>query len=329
VEGSLRSDDGSAEDPATSSSAAAADEPAESNDGSRKRKAQEVDNGPTDAEGGEEPSSLANGDAGSAAGNVGPGSAPPLRRERSLKHVPCRFFREDRCSAGDVCRFSHEVFAEDASASWGSSNGRWSNSEWIPEDALQTGDRADLLQWRTCSKIGTALPGTFVIPVKTPLEGWLEDLGRKEGVLTPEDSFNRLDLVELCKANGTPLGLVIDLVNTDKYYRGYFPGDGVEYRKMRVPGRQAPTQKETTPILDAIDDYLERRPSKDLHVAIHCTHGVNRTGFFAAVYLLMRTRAGQTMTSAEARGAFEQARGERMDKDYLIETLDKIVSARP
>ena len=43
-------------------------------------------------------------------------------------------------------------------------------------------------------------------------------------------------------------------------------------------------------VLDVIDEYLARRPSPDLHVALHCTHGVNRTGFFACAYLLLRTQ---------------------------------------
>lgn len=190
-------------------------------------------------------------------------------------------------------------------------------------------DRADIVQWQGCSKVGTPIPGTFVVPVKTPFEGPLQQRALKEGLITKEDHFPKIELLRTLAANGTPAGLVIDLVNTDKYYKGYTPDFKVEYKKVPIPGRSVPSPKDVVKVCDLIDEYVKRRPSKKHHVVVHCTHGMNRTGFFCAAYLLLRTEAGKKMGAREAVDIFEKARGAKMEKDYLIQTLGKIVAARP
>jgi len=189
-------------------------------------------------------------------------------------------------------------------------------------------DRADLEQWLLCPKVGGVVTHTAIVPCKTPLEGALAEQARAAGILRGATEFRRAGLLELCRAAGNPVGLVIDLVNTHKYYPGFAEADGVEYRKIQVPGKAVPSQELVETVLDAIDGYVARRPSPDLHVALHCTHGVNRTGFFVAAYLLLRTEAGANMGHKAAIRAFEAARGCRMDKEYLIEALHRVALQR-
>eukprot|EP00439_Symbiodinium_sp_Y106_P011559 s1548_g1.t1 len=59
----------------------------------------------------------------------------------------------------------------------------------------------------------------------------------------------------------------------------------------------------------------------DMFVAIHCTHGVNRTGFVVAAYLMTR---GDQPEHGKAVKAFEKARGHKMNKDYLIQALKQL-----
>merc|ERR1719491_2166483 len=133
----------------------------------------------------------------------------------------------------------------------------------------------------------------------------------------------------MCKENGTPIGLVIDLVNTTKYYKGFREDEGVEYQKVAIPGRTVPSIQDVKRVFGIIEDYKKRRPNPKLHVAMHCTHGVNRTGFFATAYMLTRTPAGREMTSKQAVAVFEKARRVQMDKEYLIDALKDIVASRP
>lgn len=245
-------------------------------------------------------------------------------------------------------------------SSWHTSNAwsddsNWSRDEWqdtkqwsglndmwdAPEESggssraswgvrgISDGDKADIIQWQECSKVGSPLPGTCIVPVKTPFEGHLQRRAVEAGLISPEDAFTKADLLRICEEKGTPIGLVIDLVNTDKYYKGFSErDDGIEYRKVPIPGRQVPSIKDVKLVLGIIDEYMKRR-SPDRYVAVHCTHGVNRTGFLTSAYMLVRTPEGRKMSSQEAVTAFEAARGVTMDKAYLVDALKDIVAARP
>lgn len=180
-------------------------------------------------------------------------------------------------------------------------------------------DRADIQQWRECTCVGAVVPGTSIIPCKTPFEGPLAESALSHGFIEEAEGFTKKDLIAQCADRGTPVGLVIDLVNTLKYYTGFTEEDGIEYRKVKIPGRQVPPRHVIEEVLDMVDDFVNRRPTE--YVAIHCTHGVNRTGFIVCVYLMTRAHLPTRVKAVEA---FEKARGTKMDKEYLIEALDRL-----
>lgn len=76
----------------------------------------------------------------------------------------------------------------------------------------------------------------------------------------------------------------------------------------------APAQSE-----DLCDLIESLSLGKDEAIGIHCTHGINRTGY-AVIYLLM-TRDKRNLTLTQAFAIFEQARLHRMMKDVLIKDL--------
>eukprot|EP00927_Polykrikos_kofoidii_P077726 TRINITY_DN74643_c0_g1_i1.p1 TRINITY_DN74643_c0_g1~~TRINITY_DN74643_c0_g1_i1.p1 ORF type:complete len:243 (-),score=33.47 TRINITY_DN74643_c0_g1_i1:99-827(-) len=181
-------------------------------------------------------------------------------------------------------------------------------------------DHADIVQWVGCTRVGQCVPGTCIVPVKTPFEGSLADRAYAEGLISDEDWFSRDDLLRIAKEQGTPLGLVIDLVNTEKYYSGFpHSRSKIEYKKVRIPGRTIPEYSSLEEIFDLIDDFVSRRPDK--YVAVHCTHGINRTGFVVAAYLMMR---GNIPKCVKAVKAFEKARGTKIDKCYLLDALMRL-----
>lgn len=206
------------------------------------------------------------------------------------------------------------------------SNSSWSDdsapsqrpSQW--QGGVGATDRADIRQWRECSRIGNNVPGTPIVPCKTPFEGPLANRAWEAGLMADEDWFGKDDLLRLCAEQGTPIGLVVDLVNTRKYYAGFSEEmDGVEYQKIQIPGRTVPERSVIEEVFDLIDAFVARRPGE--YVAMHCTHGINRTGFLVSAYLMTRAHLKQR---SRAVAAFEKARGSKMDKEYLLEALREL-----
>mmetsp|Transcript_28860 Transcript_28860/g.67228 ORF Transcript_28860/g.67228 Transcript_28860/m.67228 type:complete len:292 (+) Transcript_28860:106-981(+) len=178
-------------------------------------------------------------------------------------------------------------------------------------------DRDDIKQWVGCTCVGSNVPGTPIVPCKTPFEGPLADRAYEAGLITDGDWFGKEDLVKRCADQGTPIGLVVDLVNTYKYYWGFSEEtDGIEYQKVPIPGRSVPERALLEEVFDTIDSFVARRPEE--YVAVHCTHGVNRTGFLVCAYLMTRAHLPQRQ---KAVAEFEKARGSKMDKQYLLEAL--------
>eukprot|EP00931_Biecheleriopsis_adriatica_P050808 TRINITY_DN29446_c0_g1_i2.p1 TRINITY_DN29446_c0_g1~~TRINITY_DN29446_c0_g1_i2.p1 ORF type:complete len:242 (+),score=52.19 TRINITY_DN29446_c0_g1_i2:62-787(+) len=166
-----------------------------------------------------------------------------------------------------------------SNSSWSSWDGdeSWGGRSW---SQVSSGDRADIQQWLECSRVGSLVPGTPIVPCKTPFEGSLANRALEAGLIKDDDRFGKEDLCRICEERGTPVGLVIDLVNTAKYYTGFDESDGIEYQKIRIPGRTVPARGVIEEIFDIIDDFVKRRPGE--YVAMHCTHGINRTGFLVA-----------------------------------------------
>ena len=54
-------------------------------------------------------------------------------------------------------------------------------------------------------------------------------------------------------------------------------------------------------------------------VAVHCTHGVNRTGYFVVRYMLDHTQDCSGVQAALDR--FAEVRGEPITKEYLLQDL--------
>jgi len=213
-----------------------------------------------------------------------------------------------------------------SNGSWRSSDSHGSRNDWNNDrndwnnGGISPRDQADVRQWLECSNVGWFVPDTRIVPCKTPFEGWLADIAYENGILEDHQWFGKQELLESCNEQGTPLGLVIDLVNTSKYYSGFDSScDGVEYYKVQIPGRCVPDRETVEEVFDVIDEFNLRKP--DLYVGLHCTHGLNRTGFLVAAYLMTRRDTPHWRDAVET---FERARGGKIDKDYLLEALQQL-----
>lgn len=59
------------------------------------------------------------------------------------------------------------------------------------------------------------------------------------------------------------------------------------------------------------------------YLVIHCTNGLNRTGYVVIYYLCKKFK----MNVDEARTLFEEARGEKMENEEFIEDLKNRVKS--
>ncbi|XP_038213930.1 probable tyrosine-protein phosphatase F54C8.4 isoform X2 [Zerene cesonia] len=115
------------------------------------------------------------------------------------------------------------------------------------------------------------------------------------------------------------LGAVIDLTNTTRYYDPQeLKSAGVLHKKILMPGRIIPPEDKVTEFMDTVEEFLEK--DDESLVGVHCTHGLNRTGYMVCRYLRDRLR----WPAASAIDKFETARGYKIERDnYIADLLGK------
>lgn len=171
-------------------------------------------------------------------------------------------------------------------------------------------------------RYGPDVIGNVFVALKTPIDPQWDD---KIALL---DRFRLLDFLREQRKKQREFSLVINLTNTNKYYT-WDPAqvaaagfDNIEFWHCKIPGRRVPESEEIEEVIAKIDESLYRHPEKK--IAIHCTHGVNRTGFFVIAYLTLGKKMFGSLHAAQKH--FEECRGERMKRDYLLEGLERILN---
>lgn len=177
--------------------------------------------------------------------------------------------------------------------------------------------------WFDYSPFNDNIKGTRIIPVKTPLkETFNNGLSRKMmkdiGGVPLEEEFTPTQLMERLHAKGYELGLVIDLTNTFRYYNGEtFETVGVSYYKIKCPGQEIPPDHVYNELATKLKSFLSQQGHR--LVAVHCTHGLNRTGYLICRYLIEEC----SFDVEGAIKAFSVARGHSIERGYYLESLRK------
>lgn len=76
--------------------------------------------------------------------------------------------------------------------------------------------------------------------------------------------------------------LVINLSATDKYYNAEKEYPGVEFAHMLLRGRTVPSNEDVKVFIAEMNDAI----AKGMGVIVHCTHGLNRTGYMLCKWLM-------------------------------------------
>uniref|UniRef100_A0AC34Q967 Tyrosine specific protein phosphatases domain-containing protein n=1 Tax=Panagrolaimus sp. JU765 TaxID=591449 RepID=A0AC34Q967_9BILA len=136
-------------------------------------------------------------------------------------------------------------------------------------------------RWLKYPTIGTIIPDSKFIAFKTPLDKAF--FHRKSD--TP---FQLNDVVDAVRAAGKKLVMVVDLTNTDRYYdcKGW-KEFGVDYVKIKCPGHTVHKSNAHTTFNDIVEKVLKNSSSDEV-IGVHCTHGLNRTGYLICQYLMLK-----------------------------------------
>lgn len=168
--------------------------------------------------------------------------------------------------------------------------------------------------WLDVAKMGTIVGPSRFVPLRVPLDAkYLPQFyDQTEEVWTPGT------FLELQKTQNLNVKMIIDLTNTCKYYDGEheFKDSGLEYVKLKIEGfNNPPDGRDVAKFMIIVDDFIARKP--DGVIAVHCTHGLNRTGYLIVTYMVKRL--GFTVTAALE--AFRKARPPGLIKHMYVEDL--------
>uniref|UniRef100_A0A5S6QUV6 mRNA-capping enzyme n=2 Tax=Trichuris muris TaxID=70415 RepID=A0A5S6QUV6_TRIMR len=176
----------------------------------------------------------------------------------------------------------------------------WSNSN---------GELGPPRRWMHCPRKGKVVSGLF-LPFKTPLSSRYDDM-------VPESNrFYPSMVLEGGEPGEKEVGLWIDLTNTTRFYnKKEVENAGVEYVKLNCKGfGECPSEAQVQEFISICKSFAKR---SDKIVAVHCTHGFNRTGFLIASYLVIENNCSIDAAIA----AFVSARPPGIYKQEYLQEL--------
>ncbi|XP_053962643.1 RNA/RNP complex-1-interacting phosphatase [Anastrepha ludens] len=163
-------------------------------------------------------------------------------------------------------------------------------------------------RWLNYKPIGKRIEGTRFIAFKVPLRECIN-----EGVHEEQ----RLDANILMKTIPN-LGMIIDLTNTTRYYNPHsLMKKGLEYSKLMIPGHHTPPPNLVNQFKKLVMTFLKNNACNDKLIGVHCTHGVNRTGYLICNYMISELNA----KPEEAINKFNVARGHKIERTNYLDSL--------
>ncbi|XP_047911011.1 RNA/RNP complex-1-interacting phosphatase isoform X2 [Anser cygnoides] len=135
-------------------------------------------------------------------------------------------------------------------------------------------------RWTDYVPLGRRLPGTRFIAFKVPLRQNFDHN------LHPEERFSPRDLIKKIKEQGEELGLIIDLTYTTRYYRPEELPATLCYSKISTMGHEIPNNQTIFEFKSVVKNFLRDNKDNDKLIGVHCTHGLNRTGYLVCRYLI-------------------------------------------
>lgn len=170
-------------------------------------------------------------------------------------------------------------------------------------------------RWDEYTSLGEVINGTKFVAFKVPLKKEILSAVHKN------DRFGPEDVIEKIKEKGHVLGLVIDITYTDRYYyQTEFTEKKVEHEKIYCGGHDVPSDAVVYRFFDVVEKFLIKNKNEEMVVGVHCTHGVNRTGYIVCRYMIERLG----IDPSKAMEDFNKARGHSIErKPYIDDLLER------
>ncbi|XP_077441511.1 RNA/RNP complex-1-interacting phosphatase isoform X2 [Vanacampus margaritifer] len=166
-------------------------------------------------------------------------------------------------------------------------------------------------RWLDYLAVGKRLGGTRFVAFKVPLK---QSLNRG---LAPAQAFGPWELLDAVRADRQELGLVIDLTFTTRYYGPQDLPASLRYVKIPTAGHVVPAADAVLAFKRAVRRFLRDNCRNDKLIGVHCTHGLNRTGYMICRYLI----DVDGMDPAETIKLFNSCRGHDMERGNYIHDL--------
>uniref|UniRef100_A0A8U7NF95 RNA/RNP complex-1-interacting phosphatase n=1 Tax=Corvus moneduloides TaxID=1196302 RepID=A0A8U7NF95_CORMO len=167
--------------------------------------------------------------------------------------------------------------------------------------------------WTDYIPLGRRMPGTRFIAFKVPLK---KSFDRN---LLPEERFSPHDLIRKVKERKEELGLIIDLTYTTRYYGPEELPPTLRYSKILTMGHKIPNRRTILRFKYLVKRFLTDNKDNDKLIGVHCTHGLNRTGYLVCRYLI----DVEGMEPNAAIELFNKSRGHAIERTNYIQDLQK------
>ncbi|XP_051906841.1 RNA/RNP complex-1-interacting phosphatase [Hippocampus zosterae] len=166
-------------------------------------------------------------------------------------------------------------------------------------------------RWLDYKAVGKRLGGTRFVAFKVPLK---QSLNRG---LEPAQVFGPWELLDAMQEDQQELGLVIDLTFTTRYYGPQDLPTSLRCVKIPTEGHVVPADGHILAFKQAVRQFLRDNIHNDKLIGVHCTHGLNRTGYMICRYLI----DVDEMDPAKAIKLFNSSRGHNMERSNYIDDL--------
>ncbi|KAM9313277.1 RNA/RNP complex-1-interacting phosphatase, partial [Gastrophryne carolinensis] len=167
-------------------------------------------------------------------------------------------------------------------------------------------------RWTEYIPVGKRIPGTRFIAFKVPLQAIFDSR------LTPMQRFSPADLISEVEKQNEQLGLIVDLTCTKRYYSPQELPTAMQYIKIFTIGHQVPSNDVIYKFKSVVKQFLSENADNDKLIGVHCTHGLNRTGYLVCRYMIDML----DMVPSDAIEKFNTSRGHSMErKNYLQDLL--------
>lgn len=166
-------------------------------------------------------------------------------------------------------------------------------------------------RWLDYRAVGKRLPGTRFIAFKVPLKSGLNSH------LSSGDVFGHWELLDAVKRENQELGLIIDLTFTTRYYKAEDVPESLHCVKIFTAGHEIPSDATILTFKRTVRRFLRENSENEKLIGVHCTHGLNRTGYLVCRYLI----DVDGVDPLEAIELFNCSRGHAIERKNYLEDL--------